>query len=78
MACGPWGCDTGCEVEWRSRASFSGRSVILHSPSGVVVIPVADDDIICDLCGTPIPDDPVPVWLGYALCTACLQRLAGR
>jgi hypothetical protein len=78
MACGPWDCDTGCEVEWRSRSSFAGRSVILHCSSGAVAIPIADEDIVCDVCNALVEDDPVPVWLGHALCRTCLQRVAGR
>lgn len=78
MACGPWGCDLECELEWRPRSGFSGRSVILHSSSGVVAIPVDDSDVICDLCNALIEEDPVPVWLGHALCRLCLQRVSGR
>lgn len=63
-------------VEWWPRQRFAGRSIRIWSPGApTVYIPIADDDIVCDLCDADIDLDPVPVIGSYALCADCCVRV---
>lgn len=63
-------------VRWLNPRDFRGRETVIRSAGPapqdngweVVRIPIPDDEILCDLCNSPIVDFPCPVVHGYALC----------
>lgn len=66
------------KVEWWDKEDFRGRVNGIYEIGGngeAVIMPVADDYIVCDFCNRDITVFPVPVTFGHnALCTECYNR----
>lgn len=61
---------------WVPRSEFRGRVIKVFTGEGLdSVIPVPDDEIICDCCYARVEGDPVPVYFTHALCNKCLEGM---
>lgn len=66
-------------VEWWEQDDFKGRVFGLgESPDQMEYMPIADDDIGCDICSQDIVTFPVPVVDGYAYCPDCWSKVQGK
>jgi len=61
-------------IKWLDKAAFTGRVITL----GGKVIPIPDDEIVCDLCSNDITEFPLAVMQvggGWAVCNKCLEKI---
>ena len=62
-------------LEFWPKVKFWGRSITIYGGNKPTVIPVPDDEILCDFCNNLITEFPVPVYFGHALCPKCWKEV---
>lgn len=61
-------------LEFWPKEKFKGRSITIYGGGKPDVIPVPDNEILCDSCNDLITEFPIPVYFGHALCPKCWEQ----
>lgn len=62
-------------LEFWPKKKFQGRSLKIFGPGAASIIPVPDNEILCDYCNDLITEFPVPVYFRSALCPKCWKEV---